>query len=251
MTSHLATGTAAAKNFAPATAGEPRFAIYYTTPASHPLTRAAETWLGRSAFHRLPDVRIKNDGDDQDALIGEPRRYGFHATLKAPFRLADGIGTEELEAALSRFAGCTRPCPIGPLRVGLLAGFFALIPIQPIIRVRTFSASVVEAFDRFRAPFDTAELKRRKLDRLDNDEAEHLVRWGYPYVFDRFRFHMTLTNPVGSNDRAALQADLAGRFDGLLDEDFAIDALTLFEQPHPQADFVARRRFPLNPGAPL
>ncbi|MGZ9722689.1 DUF1045 domain-containing protein [Rhizobium miluonense] len=257
MTSHPAIAPASAATFAPAPSGEPRFAIYYTTPADHPLTRAAEAWLGRSAFERKsqPASSIagssRGQGNNRNTLVGEPRRYGFHATLKAPFRLADGVTVEELERALSKFANSTRPCPLGPLHVGMLGGFLALVPVQPMLRVRSLCADVVEAFDSFRAPFNTAELKRRRIECLDDGEAEHLVRWGYPYVFDRFRFHMTLTNRIQPEERSRVEAELELRLGHLLDEDFAIDAVTLFDQESPDADFVVRRRFPLNPEALL
>ena len=46
-------------------------------------------------------------------------------------------------------------------------------------------------------------------------QASNLDRWGYPYVFDDFRFHMTLTGPLTADDRgralAWLKAEFASR----------------------------------------
>ncbi|MBY5720926.1 DUF1045 domain-containing protein [Rhizobium leguminosarum] len=221
---------------------QPRYAIYYTTFANHPLTVAAENWFGRSAFEQ----RGKNAAERPDAVIGEPRRYGFHATLKAPFRLAAGTSIEDLETDLDAFASTTRPCPIGRLRIGVLAGFF--VPAQKILGVATFASRIVETFDCFRAPFDASELCRRDIGGLDEAETEQLVRWGYPYVFESFRFHMTLTNRIAEHQRPSLEAELRNHFGTIVDEDYAIDALTLFEQQNPEADFFVRRRFTLNPG---
>ncbi|TBX97332.1 DUF1045 domain-containing protein [Rhizobium laguerreae] len=195
---------------------ERRYAIYYTTPADHPLTKVAEAWLGRSAFVdcRTGSGKIDagSEGSPRAGVISEPRRYGFHATLNAPSRLAEGTAVEDLEAALAGFANITRPCPFGPLRVRLPGGVFALMPMQPIIGVSAFAASVVEAPDRF-------------------------------------RFHMTLTNRIVQEDRAGTAADLYGRFGTLLDEDYSTDALALVEQAHPDVDFVVRQHFALDPEA--
>ncbi|QRM32365.1 DUF1045 domain-containing protein [Microvirga sp. VF16] len=227
--------------------GEPRYAIYYSPPAEHPLTQAAEAWLGRSAFRSNDDVPIRIE-DEIKFATSEPRRYGFHATLKPPFRLAKGRKVEELEQALSRFAKDRGPCPLGRLQLSVMRGFFALVPMDPIPRLQAFASSIVETFDPFRAPFNEAELQRRLTDRLDDAETTYLVRWGYPYVFDCFRFHMTLTNRIAPDRQADVRARLQKRFGALLAEDYRIDALTLFEQARPDADFVVRARFAIGQG---
>ncbi len=118
----------------------------FTTPArEHPLTVAARSWLGRDAFSADPIEDARPEADIR--LTSEPRRYGFHATLKAPFRLTEGTSVKDLEQALSRFAASRAPCPIGPLRIDLLGGFFALVPASPIPTLRSFAAQIVEELD--------------------------------------------------------------------------------------------------------
>ncbi|RZJ38530.1 MAG: DUF1045 domain-containing protein, partial [Brevundimonas sp.] len=82
-----------------------RTAIYFTPPAGAPLTRAAALWLGRDAFTgeatREADAEI-------DALVAEPARYGFHATMRAPFRIAEGFDLADVDERLARFAA-SRP----------------------------------------------------------------------------------------------------------------------------------------------
>ncbi|QRM32530.1 DUF1045 domain-containing protein [Microvirga sp. VF16] len=229
--------------------GEPRYAIYYSPPAEHPLTQAAEAWLGRDAFRTARGSLAPEIHDEARSVTTEPRRYGFHATLKAPFRLAAGRHIDELEETLSRFAAACRPCPIGRFRIDLISGFFALVPAKPLPMLRAFASTIVEAFDPFRAPLNDAELQRRLSHRLDNIETTYLVRWGYPYVFDRFRFHMTLTDKLSPGTQSRVRHRLEGHFGALTTEDYAIDALTLFEQEWPGADFVVRSRFPFKRGA--
>ncbi|WP_331375327.1 DUF1045 domain-containing protein [Sinorhizobium chiapasense] len=222
----------------------PRYAIYYTPAREHPLTVAASAWLGRDAFGRV-DVTGAARPEADLLLTSEPRRYSFHATLKAPFRLKEGTSVEDLEQALSRFAAWRSSCPIGPLKIDLLGGFFALVPASPIPALRGFAAQIVEQFDRFRAPMNTPELQRRLQSSLDEIETAHLVQWGYPYVLDRFRFHMTLTDRVPEEDRARTRARLEKVFQPYLSEDYRIDTLYLFVQEHDGADFIVRSQFAL------
>lgn len=213
-----------------------RYAIYYAPPADHKLTRAAAHWLEGAA------------SDEDRAAVAEPRRYGFHATLKAPFRLANGFAVADLEEGLRDFAAAADACLLGRLHVSLLGSFFALVPARMTPALLTFAGQIVETFDRFRAPLNEAELHRRRQSRLDAVETALLTRWGYPYVFDRFRFHLSLTGRTVPDSRASLLARLEQKFDPLLDGDFAIDALTLFEEEYPGADFTIRARFPLRAG---
>ncbi|UVK48270.1 DUF1045 domain-containing protein (plasmid) [Mesorhizobium sp. AR07] len=222
-----------------------RYALYYTTPPDHALTRVASRWLGRSAFSHNCDQSSQASGGDQ-ALTAEPRRYGFHATIKAPFRLREDRTAKELEAAVGSFCANRPICPIGPLSVARIGNFFALVPSTRTPFLGGLASRAVADLDEFRAPMNEAELQRRLRFDLDDVEITNLVRWGYPYVFDRFRFHMTLTGPVQASRREAVGGQLKAMFDPvLLAEDLHIDALTLFVQDNPGGDFLAQTRFPL------
>ncbi|QRM33222.1 DUF1045 domain-containing protein [Microvirga sp. VF16] len=223
-----------------------RYAIYYTPAREHPLTVAASSWLGRDAF--APGA-CSAGGTAALAFTSEPRRYGFHATLKAPFRLRDGASVADLERALSQFAASRPPCPIGPLRIDLLGGFFALVPASPIPALRGLAAQIVEEFDGFRAPMNASELQRRLQSPLDETETAHLVQWGYPYVRDRFRFHLTLTDRIPAAERAGIRQRVEPVFQSYLSEDYRIDTLSLFVQEHDQADFMVRSQFAFHSGA--
>lgn len=220
----------------------PRYAIYYTPGPDHPLTRAAVAWLGRDAF---PGGNPAPLGEAAASMTSEPRRYGFHATLKAPFRLAEGCTVEQLEQAMADFAAASRPCPIGGLQVASLHGFIALRPVAQSAELAHFVGAIVRAFDAFRAPLNAAELERRLRTGLGQTEQDYLRLWGYPYVFERFRFHMTLTNALRPDLQASIADELAQRLRPCLAETYALDALTLFEQEAPGADFTVRSRFAL------
>ncbi|GLS34946.1 hypothetical protein GCM10010869_05340 [Mesorhizobium tianshanense] len=219
-----------------------RYAIYYTPPENHALTRAAAAWLGRNAFSEA-SVAQTTVGTSDFALTAEPRRYGFHATIKAPFRLKAAYEVTDLDQAIERLVCTSAPCPIGPLRISTLGDFFALVPSSPTPALGELAARVVVEMDRFRAPMEEEERQRRLRTSLDEVEAANMAQWGYPYVLERFRFHMTLTGPVRPEFQEAVWKRLTDTFAPLLDEDFRLDALSLFSQESPKADFVVRSRF--------
>jgi putative phosphonate metabolism protein len=219
-----------------------RYALYYTPPREHPLTVTASAWLGRDAF--APEAPAASQ-TSQAALTLNARRYGFHATLKPPFRLRDGASCEDLEQALSGFASACPQCPLGPLKVALMGDFLALVPADKLPQLGDFASRIVEEFDRFRAPLNQAELQRRLSRPLDEVEMKNLTDWGYPYVFERFRFHMSLTDRIPASLHSKTHKQLESIFQPFLQEYYTIDTLSLFVQEHPGADFIIRSQFAL------
>ncbi|MDP4024660.1 DUF1045 domain-containing protein [Methylobacterium sp. NEAU 140] len=168
--------------------------------------------------------------DDLAAVTGSPRVYGFHATLKAPMRLAPGHGEADLVAEAQRLAAGHPPVAVGPLRIAALGPFLALVPEAPPPALGLLAAECVAALDPLRAPPTEAERARRRPERLDARERALLDRWGYPHVFERFRFHMTLTDALPEATRAAWHARLAAAYAAAGPEPLTIDALGLLRQ---------------------
>ncbi|MCX7340604.1 MAG: DUF1045 domain-containing protein [Hyphomicrobiales bacterium] len=221
----------------------PRYAIYLAPPPDSPLWRFGSHVLGYDAAtgqdvhgFALPGV----DPETWRHCSDRPRLYGFHATLKAPFRLADGCSVPALKAALADFAAATPAFDLGPLAVTCLkqanGGFVALTPEQASPDLARLEAATVMHFDPFRAPLTEAERAARHPERLTARERDHLERWGYPHVLDAFRFHMTLTNLLAHPDKVAalLSESLAADIGPAR---LAVDALVLFEQAAPGARF--------------
>ncbi len=202
-----------------------RFALYYAPPAGSPWARFGAEW-----FARIDEA---------------PRRYGFHATLKAPFRLAEGQSLQGLLAELERYCAGRRAWPMPPLKIALLGNFLALIPAQTDPEIDAVAAECVIRFDRFRAPLEDRDLARRHPERLNAEELRMLRRWGYPYVLDLFRFHLSLTGPLGdTNQRRAAELTVeAGKALGALGSP-AFDAICVFEEPQAGADFHLVQRVP-------
>jgi hypothetical protein len=179
------------------------------------------------------------------AATAEPARYGFHGTLMAPFALAPGRSADELEGALEGFVRARPPVPLGPLKVAGIGGFTALVPAGPEDAVRTFAGDCVTAFNDFRAPLSAHDRERRLAARLSPRQVELLERWGYPYVFSEFRFHMTLTGRLPPDAQARWQTALATAFAPLAPAPVEIDAVSLVRQEDRDAAFHVIARKPL------
>ncbi len=216
-----------------------RYALYVAPPEDHPLSDSARTWLGRDAFTGAtlsPPALDRIDADSWRLWTADPRRYGFHATIKAPFRLKDGQDKAGLLAAFDTFCRNQNPFRI-KLALAAIGPFFALIEAEKSEALAQFAAAVVTGFEPFRAPLSEADYARRRPERLSDRERALLDLWGYPYVFDQFQFHMSLTGPVPQERQDDVYAALKGHFDAFIGKDLAISHLALFEEPEPGADF--------------
>jgi hypothetical protein len=118
-----------------------------------------------------------------------------------------------------------------------LGDFFALGPRQRIPELDRLADRVVVACQPLRAPLDDSELARRRAAGLTPQQDAYLVAWGYPYVFEAFRFHMTLTGPVPETDAPPIDALLRQRFASFIGRSFTIDTIALFVEPSPGMPF--------------
>jgi putative phosphonate metabolism protein len=224
-----------------------RYALYYSPSADHPLVAAAEHWLGRSLFGReVPGDTIGGLTQQTRApWIASPSRYGFHATLKAPFRLAEGRDEAALIAALDAFAATTGPAPAARLGLENLRGFLALTFAAPTPELDALAADIVRDFDGFRAALSDAERARRQPEQLEEALRRNLDTWGYPYVMEAFRFHMTLTERLNPADAARAEPVLREHFSDLLETPVAVDRIVLCREPAPGAPFTCIHAEPL------
>ena len=216
-----------------------RCAIYFIPPADDPLTVAAAQWLRRDPYSGA-GVTCPIDGlteADHAFLTALPRRYGFHATLKAPFRLADGHSVYELERRLDSFCDRLEPIELKS-KIVLVENFFAMVPQARDSDLDMLAARIVTEFDAFRSPLTEIDLARRDVSRLTGRQLANLMNWGYPHVFDQFRFHMTLTGPIDHLERDHVAAVLAHHFGTLATAPLQIGQLVLAVEPEAHAPFL-------------
>lgn len=218
-----------------------RYAVYFTPAREEPLARTAAGWLGRDAYGGEVG---RHDGiaDLSAAEIAfhtaSARRYGFHATLKAPFQLARDQKEASLIAAFDAFCADHPPVIVPRTRLAQMDGFFALVPDERVPELDSLAAEVVKSFEPFRAPLSDAEIARRSPEALTAAQLRNLHGWGYPYIFDEFRFHMTLSGRVADEDSPRVAHAVETVFGPLLSGPLAIDTLALFVEPEPGAPFI-------------
>jgi putative phosphonate metabolism protein len=211
----------------------PRYAIYYAPEPGSDLDRFGAQLLGYDAYSGA-DLPYPNDVirmvPDWHELTRDPRKYGFHATLKAPMSLAPGKAETELLAACESFAGKTRPIPVITPVVGSISGFIAVVPAEPSPEIERLAADCTSEFDSFRAPLNREDRARRNPSDLTPRQREYLDRWGYPYVMKEFRFHMTLTGRLAAERREPILTMLRNSFSAIGLKTFVIDRIAVFRQ---------------------
>ena len=214
-----------------------RYAIYYAPRPGDFATRA-NLWLSDAAPH-LPGLpRPPAD------LTTAPRRYGFHGTIKAPFRLADGTTGQHLRDALAALSARLAPVRMAGLRLERVKGFLALLPEGDETDLLALGAEVVSRLDPLRAPLTEAEIARRRPDRLTARQRDLLARWGYPHVMEEFRFHLTLTDDLPPEVAQATATVLGPWFADVLPRPFDIADLCLFGEDA-AGRFHLLHRYPL------
>lgn len=229
----------------------PRYAIYFTPDPGSPLARFGASVIGYDSDSRTDVPRMALDAVLPAELISAtqaPRRYGFHATLVAPFYL-NGLSEEALRIGIDEFTAQAAPALLGALEVNTLGGFIALTPCEECPAVNGLAALCVAFFDRYRAPLSADDLRRRNSSELSERQRRNLECWGYPYVFDDFRFHMTLTGRLAPEDRPRFHDALANAFRSVADESHLIETVSLMRQRDPESKFevIARGKLPRRP----
>ena len=222
-----------------------RYAVYFDPAPGSELDRFGRWWFA-------PDGPPALSGFNQDRLAeiqASARHYGFHATLKAPFALADRCDERDLRAALADFARARAPLVLPPLQPTRLGPYLVLRPAEAAPELEALAADCVRFFEAMRAPLSESDIVRRRRARLTPRQDALLLQWGYPYVMEEFRFHMTLGGPLepGEMDRAI--AALAEPLSGLSRSPFVLDRLSLYFQPDRVSAFGLLASAPFAAGA--
>lgn len=211
-----------------------RYAVYYA-PRSGEFATCAQGWFGGADLPGLPRSAAE--------MMVDARRYGFHGTLRAPFRPGDGVDEGRIVATVADLATRLAPVPCAGLVLENLQGFLALTPQGCEAALLDFGAAVVEGTNTLRAPLTEAEVARRRPETLTPRQRALLDVWGYPYVMDEFRFHLTLTDRLPSAEVAPVMAALAAHFAPALPRPFVIEDLCLFGED--DSGFHLMHRFAL------
>lgn len=193
-----------------------RLAVYFL-PAPHtPLAKAGAQWLGRDLFARQHPKQMAVQGISKQRLqelTRTPRHYGWHATIKPPFRLRPEIETHDVAISLHNFAGNRSSFILPPLKLTILDNFFCLTLSKPCPQLAQLAEDAVRQLHHFAAMPDETELARRRREGLTPRQEIMLTTWNYPYVLEEFRFHLTLTERLrDGGEIERLHQELSDRF---------------------------------------
>lgn len=210
-----------------------RHAVYYAPAPGSDLALLGDYWLVR-----------------KHTLMQAPSRYGFHATLKAPFRLAEGRKEADLLMAVNRLAQDLQAVEIGGLGVSRADGFLSLRPQNWPSAAQAIADEVVVALDHLRAPLTQAEIDYRSKSKLTANQEAMLKAYGYPHVLKEFRFHMTLSSKASAAELINLAAEAEEWFAGPLGQTHHLDRLSVVREPSPGAAFEPVEQFELRRAGP-
>lgn len=219
-----------------------RIALYWAPKPSSLLEQAAKTWLQGE-----PSTLSGITAEERQQILVAPNHYGFHATIKPPFRLQPEYSLADVEKEVAAFVQeeRNRPFTLGKLVVAEIGSFFCLKPEEDSIDLQRFAARTVRHFDHLRKPADEVELKRRRAAGLTARQDQLLLEWGYPYVLEEYRFHLTLTGKIdNSSHREVLKKELVRRFAEATREPIEFASLCLFLQ-HGSYPFFEYKRWEL------
>lgn len=219
-----------------------RYAIYFAHESESAWWDTGAKWLGRCADRQLSISQTCPEllpPEKFSELTSAPRRYGWHATMKAPFVLRQDASFDQLQGALTEICSQFKPFRLPRLQVSRLDDFLALTPVGDVSDICKVERACVTQLHSLAAPLPPDELLRRRTAGLSLAKDSMLLRWGYPYVLDHFRFHLSLTGPLWDCSELQIQSIMQcarTQFDAL--PDYTFDSLAIFAEPERGADFV-------------
>lgn len=179
-----------------------RYAIYFCLPEKSEFQKKAANWLGWDV-----DAGQEAASNVPESWTFAAKKYGFHATMKAPFRLSKDSNLDALKSDITRCVKKHRAFSLGWLDIRSLGGFLAFMPHKQPELLSDLAADLVMELDRHRDPLTEQELLRRRAADLSDRQDQLLMKYGYPYVLEQFKFHMTLTGNIDQIDEAAKLAE--------------------------------------------
>lgn len=223
-----------------------RYAVYFAPKENSQLSQFGETILARTATAaREADASCSfTDQARWRALTNKPAHYGFHATLKAPFELRDDVTVDQLLLAVEMFASTQKSLTLESLAPRYLSRFMALTLTEQHGDLTKFAFSCVTEFESFRKPLSEADIKRRRLRSLTPQQDTLLQKYGYPYIADEFKFHMTLSDAMEDSDQD-YQEWVQDQYSRCVTRTPVLDQVAIYAQATRENAFIQLAAFPL------
>jgi putative phosphonate metabolism protein len=223
-----------------------RVAIFYAPGSQTPLANFGAQWLGWDVEHAksVPHPDIDGLPAPISDLVATPQKYGFHGTLKAPFRLHENQTLDNLRDAMKAFSEQHRKFFIGQMKVAKLGSFVAIIQENPSDEFANFASNIVTHFEDYRAPLTDEDIAKRRKAKLTPRQDELMLKWGYPFIFDQFKFHLTLTGKLSEQNAKSVCDRLTDHLKPILDTPVeAIDLCLYGEREDGRFEIIERFPF--------
>jgi hypothetical protein len=218
--------------------------VYFSPRQDEPLAEFGRRWFGFDTETREP-VPEERRWPIPTGFLRTPKRYGFHATLKAPFRLREGRGEQEFLQAVEALAAEHAPLELGLLVPKELGSFITLQQSLPNRAVDELAFTIVRDLDPFRQPLTEEEQDRIFGKGISRQQKANVFTWGYPYVGDDYIFHMTLTSILAPHEIEPWKAKVLEWGMEYLSEPVTLRDLCVFAQPSEEEPFRLIERFAL------
>lgn len=174
-------------------------------------------------------------------MTQHPRRYGWHATLKAPFRLKKDLSVETLLAELQQLSHELTVFELPLLEVKRLKNFLALAPLENqrgIEKIAAAAQQCVEHLSPCAESLTASEIAYRNESRLSEREQVLLQQWGYPYVKELYQFHFTLSDGLDTSSALEIhELTLAAKAWFDFAQPLRFDRIALFVEESKGQDF--------------
>lgn len=228
-----------------------RVAFFFAPASQSPLAIFGAHWLGWDAemgksvphLDRFEVYKYGHNTPFSD-IVATPSKYGFHGTLKAPFRLAAGKSIKALCDAGRTFGKQTHKFTLENLRVTQLGSFIAITQGAPSSELNELASNIVRTFDQFRAPLTDQDITKRRQQNLTARQDELMLKWGYPFIFDAFKFHLTLSGKLEQDEMTSTLNVLNEHLTDILKDPIDVRDICLFGERN-DGRFEIIERFPL------
>jgi len=227
-----------------------RYAIYFSPEPGSPLDEFGQQWLGREETtkvkQRLTLPVVPGVAPERVRVLTESTwRYGFHGTLKPPFELNPASSQDALLAAAHIFAKGLAPIALPPLELAIIGKFIALSPAASSAGLESLAAQCVRVFEGFRVPLTAEQMAHYMRNKLTVHQTQMLEHWGYPYVMEEFRFHISVTDRIDdANERNAMLKAVQGLVSKVVNTSIIVRDLAVFHQAERDQPMTVLARIP-------
>jgi len=228
----------------------PRYAIYFAGASQGDFWNLGSQWLSRCAAGRFMETLPKSLGVDPlvlEKMTSQPRRYGWHATLKAPFSLKEGFLFEDLHQRLNLLVHELHAFELPTLELRVMKDFLALTPVkstQLYPQLVDVGNQCVQRLHPLARPLNENEIAYRKRVDLNPREEALMLQWGYPFVQELFEFHFTLSNNLSLYDASEVSSLIkAAKIWFKLTQPISFDRISLFVEEKRGENFMFLRDY--------